>query len=56
MYIFKSLAGWTFSLGSYYGQNITKYLDNPYFQLMSVVVDPYCISQQFRFSNRIFFL
>jgi PhoPQ-activated pathogenicity-related protein len=39
----KSLGGWTFSLGSYYGQNITRLLDNPYFQVMSDIVDPYGI-------------
>lgn len=50
---FQSLAGWTFSLGSYYGQNITKYLDNIYFQLMAVIVDPYCISVLLIVSTRL---
>ena len=37
----KSIGGWTFSLGSYYAQNITRLLDNPYFQVMADIVDPY---------------
>ena len=37
----KSIGGWTFSLGSYYVQNITRLLDNPYFQVMADIVDPY---------------
>ncbi len=37
----KSIGGWTFSLGSYYSQNITRLLDNPYFQVMADIVDPY---------------
>ena len=40
----KSLAGWTFALSSYYEQNITKYLDDTYFQLLSVIIDPYSIN------------
>ena len=38
---YKSLAGWTFALSSYHEQNITRYLDDVYFQLMSIVIDPY---------------
>lgn len=37
----QSIGGWTFSLGSYYAQNITRLLDNPYFQVMADIVDPY---------------
>jgi hypothetical protein len=51
----KSLAGWTFALSSYYQQNITKYLDDVYFQLLSVVIDPYSIHLQAQSSNRIWF-
>jgi PhoPQ-activated pathogenicity-related protein len=44
----QSLAGWTFSLGSYYAQNITRYLDNPYFQAMADIVDPYAYFDRYR--------
>jgi PhoPQ-activated pathogenicity-related protein len=45
---YRSIAGWTFSLGSYYGQNITRYLDNPYFQAMADIVDPYAYFDRYR--------
>lgn len=45
MHLFvESIGGWTFSLGSYYVQNITRLLDNPYFQVMADIVDPYGIT------------
>lgn len=37
----KSLKGWTFAFESYYAENITRLLDNPYFQTMANVIDPY---------------
>jgi PhoPQ-activated pathogenicity-related protein len=39
---YKSLAGWTFAFYNYYIENTTRYLDNPYFQTMADIVDPYC--------------
>ena len=33
--------GWTFALGGYYAENITRLLDNPYFQTMADIIDPY---------------
>ena len=51
---FKSLDGWTFALSSYYEQNITKYLDDVYFQLLSIVIDPYSkYNLLFDYVNRI---
>ncbi|CAF1405893.1 unnamed protein product [Rotaria sp. Silwood1] len=38
---YRSLAGWTFAFYNYYVLNITRYLDNPYFQKMASIVDPY---------------
>ena len=33
--------GWTFAFRNYYLENITLYLNNPYFQAMADIVDPY---------------
>ena len=43
-FLHKSLAGWTFDFYDYYVENITRYLDNPYFQAMADIVDPYGIT------------
>lgn len=37
----KSLAGWTFALYPYYMENITRSLDNPYYQMAADIFDPY---------------
>ncbi|CAF4558442.1 unnamed protein product, partial [Rotaria sp. Silwood2] len=37
----KSLDGWTFALYSYYVENITRSLDNPYYQVAADIFDPY---------------
>ncbi len=41
MFFYKSLDGWTFAFYSYYMENITRLLDNPYFQVMTDIIDPY---------------
>lgn len=51
---YKSLAGWTFAFNDYYVENITRYIDNPYFQLMANIVDPYC--KNFNYLYEILFL
>jgi PhoPQ-activated pathogenicity-related protein len=44
-YLFrKSLGGWSFALNDSYVENLTRYLDNPYFQVIADIVDPYCIA------------
>jgi PhoPQ-activated pathogenicity-related protein len=44
----KSLAGWTFEFYDYYTENITRNLDNPYFQVMADIVDPYAYFDRYR--------
>jgi len=41
LFCYKSLKGWTFAFSSYYNENITRLLDNPYFQTMTSMIDPY---------------
>ncbi|CAF4941810.1 unnamed protein product [Rotaria sp. Silwood1] len=38
---YQSLDGWTFALYSYYVENITRSLDNPYYQVAADIFDPY---------------
>ncbi|CAF3893440.1 unnamed protein product [Rotaria sordida] len=38
---YRSLAGWTFAFYDYYVSNIPRYLDNPNFQKMADIIDPY---------------
>lgn len=40
----KSLAGWPFAMNETYVENLTRYLDNPYFQVIADIVDLYCIN------------
>ncbi|CAF3879539.1 unnamed protein product [Adineta steineri] len=45
---YRSLAGWTYDFDDYYIENITMYLDNPYFQAMADIVDPYSYFDRYR--------
>lgn len=45
---YRSLEGWTFAFGSYYAENITRLLDNPYFQAMADIIDPYTYFLRYR--------
>jgi PhoPQ-activated pathogenicity-related protein len=45
---YRSLAGWTFAFYNYYIENTTRYLDNPYFQMMADIVDPYSYFDRYR--------
>ena len=37
----KSLGGWTFAFNDYYVLNITRYMNNPNFDKMAQIIDPY---------------
>ncbi|UJR29021.1 hypothetical protein I4U23_010238 [Adineta vaga] len=38
---YRSLGGWTFAFNDYHAQNITRYMDNPSFDKLAQMVDPY---------------
>ncbi|CAF3924773.1 unnamed protein product, partial [Adineta steineri] len=38
---YRSLGGWTFAFNDYYAMNITRYMNNPNFDKLAQMVDPY---------------
>ena len=37
----QNLGGWSFALGQYYNEDLTKYIDDPVFDKMADVIDPF---------------
>ena len=37
----QNLGGWSFALGQYYNEDLTKYIDEPVFDKMADVIDPF---------------